>query len=61
MSEEQRPLRRVAIGLTVPLIGAALLWWIAGSDIALARWISIVVIVVALIGWYLSQRQKHDD
>lgn len=61
MSDEQRPLRRLAIGLTVPLVGAALLWWIAGSDTALARWISIVVIVAALAGWHLSQRQKPDE
>lgn len=61
MSDEQSPLRRLGIGLTVPLIGAALLWWIAGTDTSLARWISIVVIVVALAGWYVSQRRKSDE
>ena len=56
MSEERPFLRRLAVGLTVPLLGAALLWWIAGSDTNLARWISIAVIVAALGGWYLTRR-----
>ena len=45
--------------MTVPLLGAALLWWIAGSDISMARWISIGVVVVALAGWYLSRGPKE--
>lgn len=48
-------LRRIAIGLTVPLLAAAVLWWIAGTDMTQTRWISIGVIVIALAGWYLSR------
>lgn len=48
-------LRRIAIGLTVPLLAAAILWWAAGTDMAQTRWISIGVIAVALAGWYLSR------
>lgn len=48
-------LRRITIGLTVPLLAAAVLWWVSGSDLSQARWISIGVIVLALAGWYLSR------
>lgn len=50
-------LRRIAIGLTIPLLAAAVLWWLAGSDLTLTRWISIGVIVLALAGWYFSQKK----
>ncbi|MEX1037853.1 MAG: hypothetical protein WDZ96_03240 [Acidimicrobiia bacterium] len=50
-------LRRITIGLTIPLLAAAVLWWIAGSDLGLTRWISIGVIVLALAGWYFSQKR----
>jgi hypothetical protein len=50
-------MRGIALGLGIPLLAAALLWWLAGSDIGLARWISIAVIVLALGGWYLSRRE----
>ncbi|MGD2042382.1 MAG: hypothetical protein PVJ28_01955 [Acidimicrobiia bacterium] len=52
-------MKRVAIGLGIPLLAAALLWWLPGSDMAEARWISLVVIALGLGGWYLSTR--HDD
>lgn len=55
--DRRHPLRVLAIGLTVPLVGAALLWWIAGSDTGLARLIAAIVIVLALGGWYLSKRE----
>lgn len=61
MPEGSRLLRVLAIAITVPLLGAAVLWWIAGSDTTQARWISIVVIFVALGGWYLSRRDEPDD
>lgn len=57
MTDERRPLIRLLIGLTVPLAGAALLWWIAGPDTVLARWVAIIVIVVALVGWYFSKSE----
>lgn len=53
--------RLIAAGLTVPLVGAALLWWIAGSDMTMARWISLGVIVLALAGWYVSREQEPDE
>lgn len=53
--EERRPLltgiRRVAVLLTLPLVAAALLWWLPGS-LSETRWVSLVVIVVALAGWW---------
>lgn len=55
-SEEDQPirsgLRRLVLALTLPLLGAALLWWLPGS-LTQTRWISIVVIVLALAGWYV--------
>ncbi len=59
--EESSPrtmLRRITIGLTIPLLAAAVLWWVAGSDLTLARWISIGVIVLALAGWYFSHKRR---
>lgn len=53
-------MRGIALGLGIPLLAAALLWWLAGSDIGLARLISITVILLALGGWYLSRRQADD-
>lgn len=50
-------LRRIAIGLTIPLLAAAVLWWVSGSDLSQARWISVGVIVLALAGWYLSREK----
>lgn len=61
MSDQRRPLTRLLTGLTVPLVGAALLWWIAGSDTVLARWVAIIVIVGALVGWYLSRSDRPSD
>lgn len=53
--EPERPfltgLRRFGIALTLPLIGAALLWWLP-SSITQTRWVSLVVIVAGLAGWY---------
>jgi NADH:ubiquinone oxidoreductase subunit 4 (subunit M) len=50
-------MRRIALGIGIPLLAAALLWWLPGSNMAGARWISVVVIVLALGGWYLSTRE----
>ena len=54
-------MRRIALGLGIPLLAAARLWWLPGSDMAGARWISLVVIALALGGWYLSTRQDESD
>lgn len=54
-------MKRIALGLGIPLVAAALLWWIPGSDMSQARWISLVVILLALGGWYLSTRQQDAD
>lgn len=51
-------MRGLALGVGLPLLAAAILWWLAGSDIALARWISVAVILLALGGWYLTQRNE---
>lgn len=55
-SENERPLltglRRLVAALLLPLVAAALLWWVPGS-LTQTRWISLGVIVVALAGWYL--------
>ena len=60
-SEEPKTARRlIAAGLTVPLVGAAILWWVAGRDMNLARWISMAVVVVALIGWHFSRDRDSD-
>ena len=52
--ERARPLaeglRRLALALSLPLAGAALLWWLPGTW-AQTIGVSIVVIVVALAGW----------
>lgn len=53
--------RLIAAGLTVPLVGAAILWWIAGSDMTMARWISLGVIILALAGWYFSRERERDE
>lgn len=54
-NQRQRPLltglRRLVLALTLPLIGAALLWWLPSSQTQ-TRWISLGVIVLALAGWY---------
>ena len=52
--------RLVSATLTVLLAGAALLWWIAGSDTTMARWISLGVIIIALVGWYYSRESGSD-
>jgi hypothetical protein len=57
-----RPTRRlVGATLTVLLAGAAVLWWIAGSNTTMARWISLGVIVLALVGWYYSRESEPDE
>lgn len=53
--------RLVVASLTLPLLGAAVLWWVAGSNMTMARWISLIVIVVALGGWFLSRGREGDD
>ena len=53
--------RLIAAALTVPLVGAAVLWWIAGSDTTLTRWISLGVIVLALVGWHYSRDRDADQ
>lgn len=54
--EEERPLltglRRLGVVLFIPLVAAALLWWLPGS-LTQTRWVSLGVIVVALTGWYI--------
>lgn len=47
------------IGLGMPLTAVAILWWVSGSDVILTRWISLVVLVLALGGWYLSRRDDN--
>ncbi len=47
-----RSLRRLAIALTLPLVGAALLWWFPRGRMQ-TIWVSLAVIVVALAGWYI--------
>lgn len=53
--EEERPLltgfRRLGVVLFIPLLAAALLWWLP-SSLTQTRWISLGVIVAALAGWY---------
>lgn len=53
--EKERPLltglRRLSLALFLPLVAAALLWWLPRS-LTQTRWISLGVIVVALAGWY---------
>ena len=44
-------LRRVGIALTLPLIGAALLWWLPDTP-AQTILISLAVIVLGLAGWW---------
>lgn len=61
MSDGNRRLRVLALAVAVPLLGAAVLWWIAGTDMTRARLISIVVIVVSLGGWYLTRRNEPDE
>lgn len=53
--------RLVSATLTVLLAGAALLWWIAGSDTTMARWISLGVIILALVGWYYSRESGPEE
>jgi hypothetical protein len=54
-SEEERPLlvglRRIGFVLSVPLIGAALLWWLPSSQ-AQTIVVSLLVIVLGLAGWW---------
>lgn len=54
--EEERPVltgvRRLVVALTVPLLGAALLWWLPNSQ-QQTIWVSIAIIVLALAGWYV--------
>ena len=54
-SKEERPLlvglRRIAVVLSVPLIGAALLWWLPSSQ-AQTIVVSLLVIVLGLAGWW---------
>lgn len=58
--EEERPLltglRRLGVVLFIPLVAAALLWWLPRS-LTQTRWISLGVIVVALAGWYVWRDQ----
>lgn len=54
-------MRKIALGLGLPLVAAALLWWIPGSNMVEARWISLAVIALGLGGWYLSTRNEDDD
>jgi hypothetical protein len=59
---ESRPNRRlIGATLTVLLAGAAVLWWIAGSNTTVARWISLGVIILALAGWYYSRESEPDE
>lgn len=49
----QRPAGRfgwLALAITLPLAGAAILWWIPGSRTQ-TIWVSLVVIGLALAGW----------
>ena len=54
--DEERPLlvglRRLGLVLSIPLVAAALLWWLP-STLTQTRLISLGVIVVALAGWYV--------
>lgn len=53
--DHERPflagIRRLVLALSIPLVGAALLWWLPGS-ITQTRWVSLGVIVLALAGWW---------
>lgn len=59
-SEKKSPLltglRRLGVVLFIPLVAAALLWWLP-SSLTQTRWISLGVIVVALAGWYFWREE----
>lgn len=50
-------LRRLGVVLMLPLVGAALLWWLPSSPTQ-TRWVSLGVIVVALAGWYIWRDEE---
>ena len=54
-SKEERPvltgIRRIGLALTIPLIGAAVLWWLPSSQSQTIA-ISLVVIALGLAGWW---------
>lgn len=59
--DRERPfltgLRRLGVVLMLPLVGAALLWWLPSSPTQ-TRWVSLGVIVVALAGWYIWRDEE---
>jgi hypothetical protein len=54
-SKEESPvltgIRRIGLALTIPLIGAAVLWWLPNTQSQTIT-ISLLVIVLGLAGWW---------